>query len=253
MLHITKDITIWTSGTTLAYLLRTVHQSAQASTRLNIITPSLLYLECLSQLLAIPVNVLWATTFQREMDRVSSPGLRMLIQRSQAFQLALCPQCLTETRTLARGLVLPHITLCLQHHLILQKSCMCGTKLQLFSQQARPFACSDCDLDWKNLPPVTASPERLLLEQQLLSCYDLFFTHGTPKLVRNILTLIAEYDQKPSPPINNKKYVGSVAPKIPRGRLVLGDVVPSMVRLGITPYEILTRSGHVTEGISIIG
>lgn len=47
--------------------------------------------------------------------------------------------------------------------------------------------------------------------------------------------------------------MGSLGPKVPRGRLVLGDVAFPMVHLGITPQEILTRSGHVTEGISIIG
>jgi TniQ len=242
----------WPSGTTVTYLLHELYQQASAIKRLNIITPALIHLEGLSQVLAISVSTLLTTTYSQEMDRLSSTGLRMLIQRNHAFQLSLCPQCLSERGTLTRSLLLPHITACLQHRLVLQHTCPCGAALRLFSYQARPFACFTCGLDWSELPCVNADPESLLREQHLLSCYDFFFAHGTPSLVRNVLTLLAEYDQKPSSSTPTS-YMGSLGPKVPRGRLVLGDVAFSMVHLGITPQEILTRSGHVTEGISIIG
>ncbi len=245
------EINHWSAGTTVAYLLRTVYPEAQSRNRLNIVSPSLVYLECLSQALAIPVSPLLSTTYSNEMARLSSKRFtHPLIRAKHTFQFSLCPQCLSESGTLSRALLLPHITTCLKHRLLLQQTCSCGTALRLFSSQARPFTCFTCGLNWSHLACVSANSENLLHAQSLLSCYEFFFAHGTPSLLSDVLTLLAEYDQKPTS--NSTKYTGPVSPIIGK-RLVLGDVVSSMVRLGITPHEILTRSGHVTEGISVIG
>lgn len=246
------EINHWPGGTTIASLLRTLHPDAHSADRLNIVTPLLVHLECLSQALAIPVSTLLTTTYVNEMDRLASKRFaHPLIRQAHTFQLSLCPQCFGESGTLPRSFLLPHITACLKHHLLLQQTCRCGTALRLFSSQTRPFTCFSCGLYWSYLPCASASPEDILQSQHLFSCYDFFFTHGTPNLVSDMLTLLAEYDQKLSP-ANSTKYTGSVRPIIGK-RFVLGDMVSSMVRLGITPHEILTRSGHVTEGISIIG
>lgn len=246
------EVNHWSAGTTITSLLRSVYPAAQSCERFNIVDPSLSHLECLSQALALPVSSLLATTYSKEMDRVASQRFtHPLIRQKRSFQLSLCPQCLAESGTLSRSVLLPHAAACFKHHLLLQQTCSCGTALRLFSSQARPFTCFACSLSWRDLPRVNAASEDLLHAQSLLACYDLFFTHGTPDLLSDVLTLLAEYDQKPAP-TTTTTYKGSVKPIIGK-RLVVGDVVSSMVRLGITPHEILTRSGHVTEGISMIG
>src|SRR5439155_1679402 len=76
---------------------------------------------------------------------VADPQIALLSHTSFSFRL--CPTCVAEERRLSRSLVLPHITACLRHRIILVSTCQCGTALRAFHRQATPFACPKCRLD----------------------------------------------------------------------------------------------------------
>jgi hypothetical protein len=235
----------WGSGTTLGHVLRPGSKRA-AMNDLSSIVPTVIDLEALAAALAVPVSAIVATTYLAELARlydVAHPHAKLL---SSSFVFHVCPACVAEERRLSRLLTLPHITHCPQHQLSLVKFCHCGASLRLFHRQARPFTCHKCSLDWNNLPQRNMDPERLQIEQQLLSSYDFFFTQGTPELLAHTLRLI--YDS-----VVEKGEIRVALPDedvqaVPENRSYqrttsLGYIVHALWQLDLSPRDILVYAG----------
>lgn len=248
----------WTSGTTIAHLLRAMYQHP-ATNQFNSIAPSALHLRYLSEVLAVPPHAIVATTYQSEMERLSDiiyhyPQVhRLLLQAHRSFRLSLCPECVADSRTLPRSLMLPHLMICQKHFLALQIVCRCGTKLQLFPRTVPPFTCSECNLDWGELPRIKASSENIDLERQILSYYTLFFSQGTSELLVSVIKRIEVYEmeceKKENLVFNKGKQSKSVSHLCARGVLVLGDVVSLLVRLKLSLHEIMKDADFLSSNV----
>jgi hypothetical protein len=184
----------WESGTTLAHLFRSIKSSLLKGRKGKpgwIVVPSPA-LEYLAQVLAVPVSMLLATTYQAELTRLYAPSGPHEAQLSRIHPLRLCPACVAESRLLRREFVLPHIQFCPCHEVELVSICQCGAVLQLFSPYEQPFLCHDCGWEWARLPLFPAPPGRFQLEQKVLFCYEVFLTRGTPQLLAHALQFIRE-------------------------------------------------------------
>jgi len=179
----------WGSGTTLGYVLRP-DSSRSAMHELSTIVPTVIDLEMLAQVLSVPIPRIVATTYLAELARLYGNEHLQAKLLSSSSTFHVCPACIAEERKLARWLTLPHIMHCPEHHLALVSSCSCGAALRLFHRKSRPFTCSKCGLDWKNLPSLQGDPARMEVEQLLLSSYQFFSTRGTPELLASTLRLI---------------------------------------------------------------
>lgn len=235
----------WGSGTTLGHVLHP-ESSRSALQSLSLILPTVVDLDLLAQALAIPLPALVATTYLVELARlydVAQPHAKLL---SSAVVFHLCPACIAEERLLSRLLTLPHITHCPQHQLSLVNTCRCGAPLRLFHRQARPFTCPKCALDWGELPRRAADPERIAVEQALLSYYTFFFTKGTPELLASTLRLVYDSvveqgeirvplpETTTIPPAEGRSYQRTSA---------LGYLVHALWQLNLSPREILMYAG----------
>jgi TniQ len=178
----------WESGTTLTYL----HGKTSCYTKSHWIVPPPALLDALSSLLAVSVPVLLKTTYLLELARCYATPYPNIAQLGAPLVFRLCPQCIGEGQFLMRTTILPHITCCPVHRLTLIERCQCNVALQPFSSQTQPFTCSACGLHWACLPRLSASSARVVLEQQVFSCFELFFTQGTPHLLACALRLIRE-------------------------------------------------------------
>jgi len=185
----------WAAGTTVAYLLRTANKPSFTGVFNEVNTP-ITYLKHLSQVLALPISSIIATTYYSEIVRVSGRIFPFYIQTRKSFHFFLCPECIAQTRLLTRSLLLPEIRVCPYHHLKLLSSCLCSAPLRLFRIGTLPFTCSKCGLDWGKLPQIGASMEHIVLEQRLLSYYSFFLSRGTPSLIKRVLRLIEEGERK---------------------------------------------------------
>lgn len=191
----------WTAGTTVAHLLRTNRRPSMVDS-FNIIDPPPVYLERLSEVLAIPIPSLVATTYQTEVKRLSGVvdqlhwAHELLLQAHTSFRFSLCPQCVADTRMLTRSLILPHLTTCQKHHLALQAACRCGANLRLFHRKVPPFTCWVCGLEWGMLPRIKVSQDEMALDQRVLSYYEFFFSQGTPELLVSLLSNLEDYEMK---------------------------------------------------------
>jgi hypothetical protein len=238
------EVNHWGSGTTFAHILRMNEKTAK--NHVSLIVPSGVRLDDLAQLLAVPVQALLATTYQTELTRiydVSNPSPLLL---NTSFSFHLCPACMQEHRMLSRHLALQHITLCPHHQIALVDTCSCGAPLRPFSPLARPFTCYKCHLDWTKLPRREAMPERLELEQKLLSYYDFFFTRGTPEVLASALRLI--YDSVVEKGMIRVSLPDEDAQKSPDDRpyqrsTSLGYVVPALLQLDLSPRDMLSYAG----------
>jgi len=248
------EVNHWEGGSTMAHIRRTL--SASSAHALNITAPSLVFLEHVSLVLALPFHAVVSTTYQAEVDRLSDGTRHLLIQPLARFRLSLCPQCIAGRRLLPRTLMLPHLTMCPQHHLTLQTVCQCGASLQLFAQQAPPFTCPACGLDWKQLPHRKASPALIAIEQWLLSYYAFFFSLGTAELFTSALRLIREREAVRANrnalfllrDMNQYRYVGR---SFYQDRLSLGYVVYSLARLHISLDDIMTDAHSCSGNVSL--
>lgn len=243
----------WGAGTTLALIRSAI--STYSSYQLNITAPPLRYLEHVSQVLALPFQVVVATTYQAEIDRLSDETDHLLIQPLAKFQFSLCPQCVAGRRKLTRTLLLPHITICPQHHLMLQTTCRCGASLQLFSQKVPPFTCPACGMYWNRLPRCKASPGFAAIEQRLLSFYLFFFSKGTAKILTSALRLIEEREAVRANRntfflLRDAKRYRYVGQSFYRDRLSLGYVVYSLVRLNISLDDIMISAKSFAGNVS---
>jgi len=238
----------WESGATVAHLISTVYQSSSRPYRFNVIEPSLVHLKYLSQMLAIPISSIVATTYRSGMKALGSGGQLLLIQLSSSFRLSICPSCVEEARILMRNLILPHITICSLHHLTLQSACQCGALLRLFTRKALPFTCYTCGLDWGKLPRIQASLERIALQQQLLSYYEFFFSKGTPKLISSILRLIEKRERegcrRDIPSLDEDGRYRYADKPLHLRKILLGYVVSSLVNLNLSLADVMSYAEH---------
>ena len=235
----------WGSGTTLGHILRP-ESKRTAMNDLSSIVPTVIDLEALAAALAVPLSALVATTYLAELARLYDVAHLHARLLSSSVVLHVCPACVAEERRLSRLLTLPHITHCPQHQLSLVKLCQCGAPLRLFHRQAWPFTCHKCGLDWKNLPQQKMDPERMEVEQHLLSYYDFFFTKGTPALLASTLRLI--YDS-----VVEKGEIRVPLPDedvrvLPGGRpyqraTSLGYLVHALWQLDLSPRDVMVYAG----------
>lgn len=186
----------WTSRTTLAQLLHPGKEQDQlrwktTTPNLIVVPPRSLLLATLAHFLALAEETLEAATYRRELAHLTGLPHPHPSALNRAFRLHVCPACLAQRRLLRRTLVLPHLTLCPAHQVILQSHCICGAALELFSPLAAPFTCQCCGVEWARLPQIEATPERLKVDQRLYAWYMVFLAHGTPQLVRAAHNIIA--------------------------------------------------------------
>ena len=238
------EVNHWGSGTTFIHLLRTNHKSV--TIELSLVLPSGLNLEDLAQALAVPLPAVTATTYQAELARlydVANPQTTLL---TSSFTFHLCPTCVAEKRMLVRLLTLPHITHCPQHQVALVDTCQCGATLRLFHRQTAPFTCSTCHLDWGKLACLPLDPERLELEQKLLSYYEFFWAYGTPEVLAAALRLIYDsvvekgelrvplLEGETQRPFESRSYQRTTS---------LGYVVQALLQHNLSPRDILIYAG----------
>ncbi len=218
----------WTSRTTFDYVLSSGKGRFDKTWRAGkpyLDFPASFYLDYLAELLAIPKSELLATTYQVELSRlyeIIAPH-PVFVGRFSPFHL--CPICVTEARLLRRILILPHITLCPQHQVILLKQCQCGAPLRPFHRQALPFTCHVCGVDWADLPRIQASGERLVLEQKIVSWYEFLFYHGVSLTRRHLMQFI--YRHRPL-----------IVPDDPSEGGLFGSIIAMLVRNNFSPDDI---------------
>ena len=239
------EANFWGSGTTLGHILRP-ESKRTAMNELSSIVPTVIDLEALAQALAVPLPALAATTYLAELARLYDVAHLHARLLSSSFVFHVCPACVAEERRLSRLLTLPHITHCPQHRLSLVKLCQCGVPLRLFHRQARAFTCHKCGLDWKNLPQPKMDPERMEVEQHLLSYYDFFFTKGTPALLASTLRLI--YDSVVEKGEIRVPLPDEDVQALPGGRSYqratsLGYLVHALWQLDLSPRDVMVYAG----------
>lgn len=228
----------WPSGATSAYLLRNSTYNASQSTYHTLIPP-LWLLEELSELLAVPLHLLHATTYLPElthMYNLSKLPHSMLLNSSSVFHF--CPAC-ARKRLLRCALMLAHMPCCSLHGVVLCQQCPCGTPQRLFCRQVQPFTCSSCGLDWAHFPQVSVSPEEIVLSNELLKWYELFFARGTPMLFSSALKLIGStFLEKGAGGV--QLLDGKTRFVLPdgRGQISLGHLVDWLVSLNLSPEDL---------------
>ena len=233
----------WESGTTMTFLLHSVKEHRSIG-RPNWVIIPVSILEMLAQLLALPMRSLFSTTYQLELARLYNTPSPHATYLCRSFPFHLCPDCVVERRLLRRSLVLPHITCCTSHQVVLLRTCQCGTPLQLFSLQSLPFTCQECGLDWSQLPRITCRPDRFVLEQKILSYYEFFFANGTPQILAKALQLVRQRVKRMRSPwvkcLDGKvKYVECYD----RKKFSLGFLVELLVSLELNPDDIQSYDG----------
>jgi hypothetical protein len=238
------EVNDWDSGTTMVHIIRSVKASRSTGVRSNWVIVPLSVLELLAQLLALPMSSLLATTYQLELARLydtSSPHATFL---RRSFPFHLCSDCITEGRLLKRTLTLPHITCCPSHQVTLVGTCQCGTPLQLFPRQSLPFTCQKCCFDWANLPRLASEPERIALEEKLLSYYVFFFDNARPTIIAKAQQLVRDSMKRKKVDHlkcfdGNYKYVELYDAK----RISLSSLVELLISLDISPHDIVSYEG----------
>ena len=236
------EINHWDCRTTLAHLLRPgpekFHRCWRTETpQMVVIVPNALNLDYLAQLLAVPIKALLATTYQAELSRVYGTERPQPRYLNSSFSLRICPACLVEARLLRRTVTLRYIDFCPLHHVALVGMCQCGATLQLFHKQTQPFTCHRCGLNWTCLPQIKAFHERISSEQKFLLWYQLFFSKGTPLMIRHALQLI-----------DKSSLVSSFGTTHPVWKqLSLGDLVASLVNCGRSPQDLLNWMERVAQ------
>jgi TniQ len=238
------EVNHWGSGTTLTHLCHQSEQTAKSTSTLMV--ASGLELSALADALAVPIDAIVATTYQAELARIYGVADPHALLLSTSFSFHLCPACVAEARLLTRTLVLPHITICPQHQLVLVNTCPCGATLRPFHWRARPFRCFKCGLPWADLPRNQADTVRFGIEEQLLSCYQFFWTYGTPEVLESTQRLV--YDsvvekQTIRAPLSDTISQPESLARSYRRTSSLGYLVHLLWQLDLTLGDILVYAG----------
>ncbi len=234
----------WGSGTALTHICRRNEKTAKSDW--TFIAPSGFPFDDLADALAVPYEALVATTYQAELARIYGVADPHALLLQTSFSFRFCPACVAEQRLLTRTLVLPHITICPRHQIVLVTTCLCGTALRPFQKQAPPFRCFKCGLDWAELPQQQADQARVEIEAQLLSYYRFFWTYGTPEVLASALQLVydsvVEKGEIRAPLSDHVSWPESLG-KSYRRTSSLGYVVHLLWQLDLTPGDILVYAG----------
>ncbi len=234
----------WGSGTALTHICRRNEKTANSDW--TFIAPSGFPFDDLADALAVPYEALVATTYQAELARIYGVADPHALLLQTSFSFRLCPACVAEQRLLTRTLVLPHITICPQHHLVLVTTCLCGAALRPFQKQTPPFRCFKCSLDWAELPQKKADQTRVEIEAQLLWYDQFFWTYGTPEVLASALQLVydsvVESGEIRAPLSDHVSWPESLG-KSYRRTSSLGYVVHLLWQLDLTPGDILVYAG----------
>jgi hypothetical protein len=201
-------------------------------------------LELLAHLLDLPVSGLLATTYQLELANLYNTPYPHATFLNRSFPFRLCPDCIAERRLIRRALILPHITSCPYHHVVLVGVCRCGSPLQLFQRQSLPFTCLKCHLDWGELPRLTSKPERIALEQKLMSYYTFFFENARQIVIAKAQQLVRDGMKKGKIDHarcfdGNYRYVECYDAK----RISLSFLVELLVSLDLSTHDIEAYEG----------
>ncbi len=234
----------WGSGTALTHICRRNEKTANSDW--TFIAPSGFPFDDLADALAVPYEALVATTYQAELARIYGVADPHALLLQTSFSFRLCPACVAEQRLLTRTLVLPHITICPRHHLVLVTTCLCGAALRPFQKQTPPFRCFKCSLDWAELPQKKADQTRVEIEAQLLWYDQFFWTYGTPEVLASALQLVydsvVESGEIRAPLSDHVSWPESLG-KSYRRTSSLGYVVHLLWQLDLTPGDILVYAG----------
>jgi len=218
----------------------------RANSDWTFLAPSGFPFDDLADALAVAYEALVATTYQAELARIYGVADPHALLLQTSFSFRLCPACVAEQRLLTRTLVLPHITICPQHHLVLVTTCLCGAALRPFQKQTPPFRCFKCSLDWAELPQKKADQTRVEIEAQLLWYYQFFWTYGTPEVLASALQLVydsvVEKGEIRAPLSDHVSWPESLG-KSYRRTSSLGYVVHLLWQLDLTPGDILVYAG----------
>ncbi len=238
------EVNRWGSGTTLTYLSHLSEKATKSTSTL--IVPSGLDLSALADALAVPLDSIVATTYQAELARIYGVADPSALLLSTSFSFRLCPACVAQDRLLTRTLVLPHITVCPRHQLLLVNTCLCGATLRPFHWRALPFRCFKCGLCWADLPRNKADPVRIGIEEHLLSYYQFFWTYGTPEVLASTQRLV--YDsvvekQAIRAPLSDAISQPESLTQSYRRTSSLGYLVHLLWQLDLTLSDILVYAG----------
>jgi hypothetical protein len=150
----------------------------------------------------------------------------------------VCPLCLGEDGNLIRRTHwLAGLSHCPTHHVMLRDHCTCGSRLSAFPSgplrqvalehwQQKPFSCTACGLDWKDLPCDRADSDTLQREEHLLSFYAMFFTASPAKTYDRALALLY------LPPRPKRKNALTIYMKPPPAPISVLRVITSLARHG---------------------
>ncbi len=232
------EVNHWQSETTLSQILlpsQKISWKQLLSNMNHLVVPSLLRLDSLAQFLAVPLHWIIATTYQQELTRLFNlvPPVPKKLGLSSSFRL--CPECVSQRRLLKRIVVLPHISCCHEHQVLLQDTCQCQMALHLYHHQSQPFTCYKCGLPWAELPRNPADPSRLALEQNYLSLYSFFFTKGTPALLASARQLLLDDLEEQG----ERAITDSELEKVSS----LSTLIYLLVNRGYSPRDILVYAG----------
>lgn len=178
----------WMSKTTLLYLKKKQAMSCLKSIPKSLfIIPGSFHFDHLAELLVIPSSMLLKTTYIEELLRLNYSSQRLYHTWLIKYSFRICPMCVKEQRLLRRILLLPYVSHCPYHKILLQNRCLCQSNLVPFRRNTLPFCCSFCGLHWSALPLLPGDLYRLLFETKMLAWYQFFFTKGTTTLIWDVL------------------------------------------------------------------
>lgn len=246
----------WASRATVGHLMRLGKlqlREAWHSDLLNLIAwgASASYLQQLAQLLALSPQQVRGTTYTDELERLFRLPKVHATMVTLVFVFQLCPACIAEAHLLRRELVLPYLSVCLEHQLTLQQRCTCGANLRIFARRAAPFCCYQCGQAWGSLPRQAITGEARVLAEQLLAWYHFFLREGTPAIIQRTLDLIAREPVRQPGRLHEVAALAEVVRRRPAYRrhylpLPLGKLVAALVERELIVDAPLRQ--HLTSG-----
>ena len=238
----------WNAGETVAHLLHST-----STKHFNPLAPSRLHLWELGRMMSLSLAHMQKLTYQKELARLEGTIHRLLLQPSNAFLLAVCPECIYQLHFIEKAAILPFAQVCLEHELLLQYKCSCTTSLKLFSRGKLPFSCATCGMGWQELPRVKASRENMQAEETFRYIFSMLFTQGTPKRLARLLSFIEEHQRRKEGPTNEKQpSVHYISRLLARGTLSLEEVVSELISTRVSFNEAFADWKNDQDTISLI-
>ena len=162
----------------------------------HLLTASDLDLSRLAALLAVPEEMVVATTFRPSLRQVLGREISAVAPRAprprwyDRWLFRICPVCLLEEDTLPQWLALPLLDGCPRHGVRLRDQCLCGASLRPFGDGARPFSCPVCAIPWTALPAQRLTRPERAWTRAVARLYRVLLEHGSPEITRRAATLV---------------------------------------------------------------